>query len=200
MFTARLAGNRAELDSAFERLQGATRVAELLRRTSVSLRLPAGAEVAMRCEARWLKAGDTLAEAGVAAGSVVFLCVGECGGMPGTQIVGADPETQEAAIDRNGEELVGSLDTILGQLSHEVSEMAVTVQRLQCRREPSLLLQQAVADPTTSKVCTRIYEDFQVFLIVINGNWLTIRQNVEGLKPSWPLNGPPGWPLNGPPR
>ncbi len=79
MVTARLGGKKTV---AVKGVDGVMWVQELLQRITVSLGMAVGAKAALRCEARWLKADETLAEAGVASGDVVDVWVGEEGGMP----------------------------------------------------------------------------------------------------------------------
>ena len=64
-------------------LEGSALVGELLRRAIVALAVPASVRVALWCESRTLLAEETLAEAGVGAGGVVFLHAGEGGGTLG---------------------------------------------------------------------------------------------------------------------
>ena len=72
-----------------EGLQGSTRVEELL--VCCGFGMLERAEIIVRCNAQVLKAEATLMEVGVAAGGVVHVCVGKCGGMP----TDADPDVEE---------------------------------------------------------------------------------------------------------
>jgi hypothetical protein len=127
MVTVRLAGKGAGREVAVEGLRGATLVAELLARAAVALGAPSGAGVAVRCGQRRLRAEQTLAEAGVPAGAVVDVCVGECGGMPMESVVA------EGAVGagEEEEELAGALGALLGQVARDVSGMEGAVQRLE---------------------------------------------------------------------
>ena len=69
-----------------EGLQGSALVAEILEACGV----PEGAEMVVRCEARLLKAEETLVEAGMAAGGTLHVCVGKGGGMPSWPAVSND--------------------------------------------------------------------------------------------------------------
>ena len=124
---------------AVEGLGEATLVKELLLRAAIALGVQAGTEGALRCEARWLKDEETLAEAGVAAGDVVDMCVGEGGGMPGSPGVFASPGAQVAG------ELSETMGALLGQYSCNVSEIAVALQRLQALQAGLVAVQQAAA-------------------------------------------------------
>jgi hypothetical protein len=84
MVTVRLAGKGAgpRRDVAAEGLQGATHLAELLRRATLQFDVQSRAETALRSGSRMLKLEETLAEAGVSAGGLVEVCEGNSGGMP----------------------------------------------------------------------------------------------------------------------
>jgi hypothetical protein len=164
--TAQLWGKGAVGALSVEGLEGATPVQELLRRAAAALRVPLGTEVAVRCEARWLKAEETLAGAGVAAGDVVDVCVGEQGGMPG---VFASPAAQ---VEDGGDELAGALGALLGQYSGDVSSIAVAVQRLGTLQEPPLALQQAETGSVTVKVI--IYAAVYIYTYIYENKLISI--------------------------
>jgi hypothetical protein len=110
-----------------ELLQGSTRVADLLGCFCVQ----EGAEMFVYCNARLLKAKATLVEAGVAAGGMVYICVGKGGGMPHWQAA-AGPDLQRIfavsgseGAGPSGHEhgLAEELGWLLHSLSEDVSEM-----------------------------------------------------------------------------
>ncbi len=68
-------------EALLDGLCGATLVEELLWRAAVVLGVRVGIQVTLRCESRLLRAGETLAEAGISAMGVLEICVGEDGGM-----------------------------------------------------------------------------------------------------------------------
>jgi hypothetical protein len=84
MMTVRLSGKTPRLELVLDGIHDdKTLVEELLRRACAALGVQAGAKVVLRCESRLLKAGDTLAEAGVSARDVLDIGIGEDGGMRG---------------------------------------------------------------------------------------------------------------------
>ena len=117
---------------AVKGIDGVMRVQELLQRITASHGMPMRAKAALRFQARWLKADETLAEAGVASGDVVDVWVGEEGGMPGAQSVFASPDAPLAGGGDEG--LAETLGALLGQFS----EIAVAVQRLRTLQEEQL--------------------------------------------------------------
>jgi hypothetical protein len=136
-------------------LAGSTRVVELLLRAAEALGVQQGALVALRCEAQWLKADLTLAEAGVlCAVGAVDLWVGVTGGMPG---VFAAPGAEDAG--GVGEELAVMLGSLLGRISTEVSGIEGAVVRLDtvhaAGHEP-LATKQAPAAPAFAQVIINI--------------------------------------------
>ena len=148
MVTARLRGKEAMREVAVEGLGEATLVKELLLRAAIALGVQAGTEGALRCEARWLKDEETLAEAGVAPGDLVDVYAGEGGGMPGSPGLFASPDARVAGEDGLAE-TVGSL---LAQVSGDVGGIADALQRLQTLQPEPVALQQAAA---ASEVCVR---------------------------------------------
>jgi hypothetical protein len=139
MVTVRLRGKEAMRAVVVGGLRETTRVQELLLRAAVALGVPAGAEGSLRCKARWLKVEEALTEAGVAAGDMVDLCVGEGGGMPGSSGVFASPDVRVAG------ELAEIMGSLLQQYSGDLSEIAIAVQRLRALQAETLALQQAAA-------------------------------------------------------
>jgi hypothetical protein len=144
MVSARLAGQGAAVaggrrEVRLEGLLGATRVDEALRRVAAALGVEAGAEVALRSESRLLQAMETLAEAGVRAGGVVEVCVRERGGMPGTgsespSVLTPDPVhvpvTPRGVAGGSDEELLRTVEGLLGELSRDESGISGAMQRL----------------------------------------------------------------------
>ena len=154
MVTARLGGNKMAREVAVKCVDGEMRVQKLLKRITASLGMPVGAKAALRCQARWLKADETLAEAGVASGDVVDVWVGEEGGMPGAQSIFA---SQDAPLAGGGdEELAETLGALLGQFSGDISEIAVAVQRLRTLQEEPLAVASATAEVCVC-VCVCVY-------------------------------------------
>ena len=132
-------GEEAMREVAVEGLEDATRVKELLLRAAIALGVQAGAKGALRCEARWLKDEETLAEAGVAPGDVVDVYTDEGGGMPGSPGVFASPDARAAGQDA----LAESVASLLAQVSGDVSGIAL--QRYRTLQAGPAALQQAVA-------------------------------------------------------
>ena len=141
--TARLWGKEAMREVAVE---DATRVKELLLRATIALGVQAGAEGALRCEARWLKDEETLAEAGVAPGDVVDVYTGEGGGMPGSPGVFASPDARAAGQYA----LAESVASLLAQVSGDESEIAAALRRYRTLQAEPAALQQAAADSEVS--------------------------------------------------
>jgi hypothetical protein len=130
MVTARLAGKGVGgREVGVEGLGGGTRVAELLSRAATALEVPANSLVAGRCHSRWLARAATLAEAGVRAGGVVEVYVGEGGGMPGVLPGGvAEAEAVEVETDAGAEaedDRARRMRGLFGEMSHHVSRMEV---------------------------------------------------------------------------
>ena len=146
MVTVRLRGKAAVREVAVEGLDEATRVQELLLRAAIALGVQAGAEGALRCEARWLKDDETLKEAGVAPGDMVDVYLGEGGGMPGSPGVFACPDVRVAGND----ELAETVGSLLAQVTGDVAGIAVALHRFQTLQAEPFALQQAA---TTSEVC-----------------------------------------------
>jgi hypothetical protein len=144
MVTVRLGDKKMALEVAVKSVDGVMRVQELLQRITASFGMPLGAKAALRCKARWLKADETLAEAGVASGDVVDVWLGEGGGMPGAQSIFASPDALLAGGD--DEELAETLGALLGQFSGDFSEIAVAVQRLRTLQEEPQAMASATAE------------------------------------------------------
>ncbi len=95
--------------------------------------------MALWCESRLLRATETLAEAGVRAGGVVKVCVRERGGMPGTgsespSVLTPDPihvpATPLGVADGSYEELLRTVEGLLGELSRDESGISGAMERL----------------------------------------------------------------------
>jgi hypothetical protein len=140
MVTARLRGKEAMLEIAVEGLEEATRVTrkELLLRAAIALGVQARAEVGPRCEARWLKDKETLAEAGVAPGDLVDVYAGEGSGMPGSPGLFASPDARVAGEDG----LAETVRSLLAQVSGDEPEIADALQRLRTLQPEPVALKQ----------------------------------------------------------
>jgi hypothetical protein len=108
-------------------LPGSTPVAELRGHFGLGV---LGAEANVRSHALLLKPNTTLADAGLAAGSVVHVCAGEEGGMPGPDMPGifAAPGTCSEGLELG---LVEGIGYLLERLSEDISEIERAVLRLE---------------------------------------------------------------------
>ncbi len=108
-------------------LLGSTRVAELLRRLGRGV---PGAEALVRSHALLQDPKATLAVAGLAAGGVVHVCVGEKGGMPGPDMPGIFVVPGRSS-EGHEQGLVEELGYLLGKFLEDLSEIERAVLRLE---------------------------------------------------------------------